>query len=299
MPSGSTPQRLRDVLGSGERSFSFEFFPPKDDEGERRLWTAIRELEPLAPTFVSVTYGAGGGTRDRTVRITDRIATETTLRPVGHLTCVAQDVDELRTVVGQYANAGVRDILALRGDPPGGLGAPWQPHPGGLEHAAQLVELVRSLGDFTVGVAAFCEGHPEAADLEHDARVLANKARAGAEFAVTQLFFRAEDYFALVDRAAAVGCDIPIVPGIMPVTNLRQVQRFAELSGAALPPAVTVRLEPWRDDPAALRAAGVELATELCQTLLAGGAPGLHYYTLNRSTATREIHAALGVSAGR
>jgi methylenetetrahydrofolate reductase (NADPH) len=298
MAYGPSGQRLRDVIGSGKRSFSFEFFPPKDDEGERLLWTAIRELEPLAPTFVSVTYGAGGGTRDRTVRITDRIATETTLRPVGHLTCVGQGVDQLRAIVGQYASGGVRDILALRGDPPGGPGAPWRSHPGGLEHAAQLVELVRSLGDFTVGVAAFCEGHPEASSLEQDARVLADKARAGAQFAVTQLFFRAEDYFALVDRAAAVGCDIPIVPGIMPVTNLRQVQRFAELSGAAVPATVTDRLEPLRDDPVALRTAGVELATELCQALLAGGAPGLHYYTLNRSTATREIHAALGVSVG-
>ncbi len=198
MTDRPSPQaaRLRDVLRSGRRSFSFEFFPPKDDEGERRLWTAIRELEPLAPTFVSVTYGAGGSTRGRTVRITDRIATETTLRPVGHLTCVGQDVDELRTVVGQYADAGVRDVLALRGDPPGGPGAAWESHPGGLEHAVELVELVRSLGDFTVGVAAFCEGHPEAASLQHDARVLADKARAGAEFAVTQLFFRPEDYFA-------------------------------------------------------------------------------------------------------
>jgi len=291
------PQRLRDVLGSGERSFSFEFFPPKDDDGERRLWTAIRELEPLAPTFVSVTYGAGGGTRGRTVRITDRIATETTLRPVGHLTCVGQDVAAIRTVVGQYAAAGVHDLLTLRGDPPGGPGSPWEPHPGGLEHAAQLVALVRSLGDFTVGVAAFCEGHPEAASLADDARVLAEKARAGAEFAVTQLFFRAEDYFALVERAAAAGCDIPIVPGIMPVTNLRQVRRFAELSGAAVPAGVTDRLEPLREDPRALRTAGVELAVELCEALLAGGAPGLHYYTLNRSTATREIHAALGVTA--
>ena len=298
MAQAPTPSpRLRDVLGSGRRSFSFEFFPPKDDDGERRLWTAIRELEPLAPTFISVTYGAGGSTRGRTVRITDRIATETTLRPVGHLTCVSQGVDELRTVVGQYADAGVRDILALRGDPPGGPDAPWQSHPGGLEHAVQLVELVRSLGDFTVGVAAFCEGHPEAQTLEADARVLAEKARAGAEFAVTQLFFRAEDYFRLVDRAAAAGCDIPIVPGIMPVTNLRQVQRFAELSGAEVPSEVTDRLEPLHDDPIALREAGVQVAIELCDALLSGGAPGLHYYTLNRSTATREIHAALGVAA--
>jgi len=294
---GSAPRRLRTLLRTGQRSFSFEFFPPKDDEGERRLWTAIRELEPLAPTFVSVTYGAGGSTRGRTVRITRGIAAQTTLRPVGHLTCVRQNVDEMRAVVGQYADAGVRDLLVLRGDPPGGPGTPWESHPGGLEHAVELVELVRSLGDFTVGVAAFCEGHPEAVNLDADAQVLAAKARAGAEFAVTQLFFRAGDYFALVDRAAAAGCDIPIVPGIMPVTNLRQVQRFAELSGTAVPPEVTERLAPVGDDPVALRATGVQIATELCAALLDGGAPGLHYYTLNRSTATREIHAALGIPA--
>lgn len=286
--------RLREVFASGLRSFSFEFFPPRDDAGERRLWTAIRQLEPLAPTFVSVTYGAGGSTRERTVRITDRIATETTLRPLGHLTCVGQEVAELRRVVGQYADAGVRGVVALRGDPPGGPSATWQSHPGGLEHAVQLVELVRSLGDFDVGVAAFCEGHPEAIDLDADALVLADKARAGADFAATQLFFRVEDYLALTDRVARLGCEIPIVPGIMPVTNLAQVERFAGLSGSRVPPEVVERLAPYADDPAALRKAGVEVAAEMCERLLAEGAPGLHYYTLNRSTATREIHAALG-----
>ncbi len=298
MPTDSSPRdRLRDVLTSGGRSFSFEFFPPKDDAGERRLWTAIRELEPLAPTFVSVTYGAGGSTRDRTVRITAGIAEHTTLRPVGHLTCVGQDVAALRTVIGRYADAGVRDVLALRGDPPEGPGSLWRSHPGGLDRAVQLVELARSLGDFTVGVAAFCQGHPEAGGLEADARILADKQRAGADFAITQLFFRADEYFRLVDRAAAAGCDLPIVPGIMPITNLGQVQRFAELSGSAVPPEVVERLEPVRDDPQALRAEGVQVAVELCAALLDGGAPGLHYYTLNRSTATRQIHAALGFTA--
>ncbi len=292
---GSRALRLRQVFASGRRSFSFEFFPPKDDAGERTLWTTIRRLEPLAPTFVSVTYGAGGSTRDRTVRITDRIAAETTLRPVAHLTCVGHDVDELRAVVGQYADAGVRAVLALRGDPRGGLGSPWEPHPGGLDRAVDLVRLVKSLGDFDIGVAAFPEGHPEAADLDADAQVLAAKADAGADFAVTQLFFRPEDYLGLVDRVRARGCDIPVVPGIMPITNLSQVQRFARLSGSAVPHDVVARLSPYADDPVAVRAAGVELATVLCDRLLAEGAPGLHYYTLNRSTATREIHARLGV----
>jgi methylenetetrahydrofolate reductase (NADPH) len=294
---GLQQRRLREVFASGDLSFSFEFFPPKDDAGERQLWIAMRQLEPLTPTFVSVTYGAGGSTRDRTVRITDRIAAETTLRPVGHLTCVGHSRDELRRVVGQYADAGVRDVLALRGDPPRGLGAPWTPAPNGLDHAVELVELVRSLGDFDVGVAAFPEGHPEAADLDSDARVLADKAQAGADFAVTQLFFRVENYLRLVERVRRLGCELPIVPGIMPITSLKQVQRFAELSGAKIPREVLDELTPLADDPAAVRAAGVALATRLCDGLLAEGAPGLHYYTLNRSTATREIHAQLGVSA--
>ena len=287
--------RLREVFASGRRSFSFEFFPPRDDAGERRLWTTIRQLEPLRPTFVSVTYGAGGSTRDRTVRVTGRIATDTTLRPVGHLTCVGHGVDELRRVVGQYAAAGVHDLLALRGDPAGGPGTPWVSHPGGLDRAVQLVELVRSLGDFTVGVAAFPEKHPEATDLASDAEILVAKARAGADYAVTQFFFRPADYLDLVERVRALGCDIPIVPGIMPITNLAQVQRMAQLSGCAVPDEVLGRLAPCADDPESVRAAGVDIAIELCDRLLAEGAPGLHYYTLNTSTATREIHAALNV----
>ncbi|MGH3365830.1 MAG: methylenetetrahydrofolate reductase [NAD(P)H] [Nocardioidaceae bacterium] len=284
-----------ELVAGGERSFSFEFFPPKDDEGERVLWKAIRELEPLHPTFVSVTYGAGGSTRDRTVRVTEHIAADTTLTPVGHLTCVGHSRDELRSVVGAYAAAGVRNVLALRGDPPGGPGTAWVRHPEGFDYAVDLVGLVRELGQFCVGVAAFPEKHPEALDLDADAKVLAAKAAAGADFAVTQFFFRVDDYFALLDRAAAHGCTIPVIPGIMPITNLRQIQRFAQLSGSDVPPEVVERLEPFGDDPAAVRSAGIELATELCDLLLAGGAPGLHFYTLNRSRATREIFANLSL----
>lgn len=289
MPSTS----LSADLASAGPSFSFEFFPPKDDAGERALWTAIRELEVLRPTFVSVTYGAGGSTRDRTVRITERISTETTLRPVGHLTCVQQSRDEMRRVIGQYAAAGVTNVLALRGDPPGGPGQPWERGPDGLDYAVDLVEMVVGLGRFCVGVAAFPGGHPEAEDLEHDARVLARKAEAGAEFAVTQFFFRPDDYFELVDRARGYGCDIPILAGIMPITNLRQITRFAELSGAEVPQEVVARIEPHGDDPVAVRDAGTEVATELCGELLAGGAPGLHFYTLNRSRATQQIFGNL------
>jgi len=284
---------VRELLRSGERSFSFEFFPPKDEEGERRLWRAIRELEPLQPTFVSVTYGAGGSTRDRTVRITEGIAEDTSLTPVGHLTCVGHSRETLRSVIGSYAAAGVRNVLALRGDPPEGPTAPYAPHPEGLNYALELVELTKSLGDFCVGVAAFPEGHPSAADLDADARVLAQKARAGADFAITQLFFRADDYFRLVDRVVHHGADIPIIPGIMPITNLAQITRMAELSGAALPQEVVQRVSRHGDDPAAVRAAGIETATALCDELLAGGAPGLHFYTLNRSRATRDIFAGL------
>jgi len=289
---------LSELLAGPGRSFSFEFMPPKDEAGERQLWQTLRELEPLAPTFVSVTYGAGGSTRERTIRVTEGIATHTTLRPVGHLTCVGHSRDELRTIIGQYADAGVRNLLALRGDPPGGPGQPWQAHPEGLNYARDLVELIRELGDFCVGVAAFPQVHPEASDGDADARVLAAKAQAGAEFAITQMFFEADDYFALVERVARLGCDIPVIPGIMPITSLPQVSRMATFSGRPLPEHIVERLEKLADDPAAVRAAGVDIASALGDRLLAGGAPGLHFYTMNRSTATREIYANLAVSIG-
>lgn len=280
-------------LVSGEPVFSFEFFPPKTDEGERQLWTAISELAPLAPTFVSVTYGAGGSTRDRTVRITSRILAETGMDAVAHLTCVGSTEAELREVLASYQRAGITNLLALRGDPPGGPGGVWTPVPGGLSHADELVRLAKHVGDFTVGVAAFPEGHPESSDLVADARVLAAKQHAGASFAITQFFFRAEDYFALVDRAARHGVTMPILPGLMPVTNVRQIERFAVLSGAAFPAGLAARFHAIADDPAAVVDLGIEVATELGSALLAGGAPGLHFYTLNRSTATREIYSRL------
>jgi methylenetetrahydrofolate reductase (NADPH) len=293
MPGGA--DTVRHLIDAGEKSFSFEFFPPKDEAGERQLWTALRELEALQPTFVSVTYGAGGSTRDRTVRVTQQIAADTSMTPMAHLTCVGHSREELRTVVGAYADAGVRNVLALRGDPPAGPGSPWTPTEGGLTYASELVALVRSLGDFSVGVAAFPEGHREAASVEEDARILRIKQDAGAEFAVTELFFRPADYFALLDRGEKVGVEIPVLPGIMPITSLRQIQRMAELSGREVPAEVVSRFDGV-SEPADVRAIGIEIATELCETLLAGGAPGLHFYTLNRSKATREIYANLRVA---
>jgi methylenetetrahydrofolate reductase (NADPH) len=294
MPGGAVT--VRELIDAGERSFSFEFFPPKDAAGERTLWTALRELEALRPTFVSVTYGAGGSTRDRTVAITQRIAQETTMTPMAHLTCVGHTVDELRSIIGTYADAGIRNVMALRGDPPTGPGTPWVATEGGLRYASELVRLTRSLGSFGVGVAAFPEGHREAESLEADARVMHLKQEAGADFAVTDMFFRAEDYFGLLDRCAAAGVDFPILPGIMPITNLGQVQRMAQLSGREVPPEVVARVARFDGDPAAVRAEGVQIATEMCDRLLAGGAPGLHFYTLNRSRGTREIYAGLGVT---
>jgi len=295
MPGGA--ETIRDLIAAGERSFSFEFFPPKDEAGERQLWKALRELEGLQPTFVSVTYGAGGSTRDRTVRVTERIGQETSMTPLGHLTCVGHSRETLRSVIGSYADAGVRNVLALRGDPAAGPAAPFEKHPQGLRYALELVEMTRSLGDFCVGVAAFPEGHPSATSLDADAQVLAAKARAGADFAITQLFFRPGDYFRLVERVSALGADIPVIPGIMPITSLTQITRMAELSGAAIPHEIVARVSKYGDDPAVVRAEGIRIATELCDTLLAGGAPGLHFYTLNRSKATREIYASLRAPA--
>ncbi len=285
---------VADLLQTSDRPlFSFEFYPPKDEAQQRQLWQTIRELESLGPDFVSVTYGASGSTRDRTIVATEAIALHTTMRSMAHLTCASQSRDQLRRVIGSYAAAGVRHVLTIRGDMPGGPGVPWERHPDGLGNATELVAMVCELGDFCVGVAAFVDPHPENNDADLDARILVDKARAGAKFAITQLFFDAGDYFALVRRVRALGSDIPIIPGIMPITNARQVERFAELSGAALPAAVTERIDAVADDADEVRRAGIAIATELSETLLAGGAPGLHFYTQNRSRATREIYANL------
>jgi methylenetetrahydrofolate reductase (NADPH) len=282
-------------LNTQRTVFSVEFFPPRNDEEERILWRAIRELEPLDPAFVSVTYGAGGSSRDRTIRTTGRIAAETTLTPMAHLTAVKHSVAELRNVVGWYAASGVRNILAIRGDPPGDPYGEWITHPEGVTYAEELVHLVRELGDFCVGVAAFPHGHPRSADLDTDVEHLVRKIRAGAEFAIAQLFLRPEYFLRLRDRMTARGCHVPLVPGVMPITTPRVLAKFGELAGIPIPRDIADRLESFADDPVGFRAAGVELATGLCRRLIAEGVPALHFYTLNRSKATREVVANLGL----
>lgn len=287
---------LGDILRQGDHSFSFEFFPPKDEAGEEQLWNAIRALEPYRPTFVSVTYGAGGSTRNKTVAITGRIARETSMVPMAHLTCVGHTREELEAILDTYIAEGVFHVMALRGDPREGPSAEWTPTDGGLNYALELVELARTRGDFRIGVAAFPEGHPGAESLDLDADRLVAKANAGAEFAVTQMFFRAEDYFGLVERVRARGVDIPILPGIMPILNLNAIRRQGELIGTSVPEEIVARLTAAGPDPVAVRAEGIKLAAELCEELLDGGAPGLHFYTLNRSKATLEIFEALRIT---
>jgi methylenetetrahydrofolate reductase (NADPH) len=283
------PTTVAGLLAAGT-TYSFEFFPPRDDAAEAQLARTLGELEPLRPSFVSITYGAGGSTRDRTQRLVVDILRRSSMTPMAHLTCVGHRRAELAGILARYRRDGVENVLALRGDPPAGASLP----DGELRHAIELVELARELGPFSVGVAAHPEGHPQAPDRATDRRHLAAKL-SRADFAVTQFFFRCADYLRLVDDLAALGVDKPVIPGIMPVTNVAQIERFAALSGAEVPAGLRHRLHGAAGDPAEVRRIGVSAATELCADLLAAGAPGLHFYTLNRSTATREIWGLLGL----
>jgi len=284
---------ISDLLAGG-RTYSFEFFPPRTDEAERQLEKTLHELEPLGPSFVSVTYGAGGSTRERTRDIVLRINRDTSMTAMAHLTCAGHTRAELADIVTGYRDNGVENILALAGDPPMvAEGTP--PPPGDLRYASELVGLIRSLGEFCVGVAAHPELHPRSAgDRAADRDNLAAKLRL-ADFGVTQFFFRATDYLAMVDDLAVRGVDTPVIPGIMPVTNAGQIQRFAQMAGAAFPADLAARIGAVEDQPDEVRRIGVEVATQLCRDLLDAGAPGLHFYTLNRSPATREIYANLGL----
>jgi methylenetetrahydrofolate reductase (NADPH) len=275
-------------------TYSFEFFPPKDVEGEERLWAAMSQLESIAPDFISVTYGAGGSTRDRTIRITSEITARTHIPTVAHLTCVGSTRDDLIEILGKYRDAGIKSILALRGDPTGGPRAPWTPTSNGLSHADELVTLAAEFGGFTIGVAAFPDGHPASdGDFSHDIEVLIEKERRGATFATTQFFFEVDKWKSLVDKLEAKGSSLPIIPGILPVTNVKQLNRMAELSGTPIPASVSEAFAKVEDNPEDVRKLGVDIATKLCQELLEAGAPGLHFYTMNTSTATREIYSQI------
>jgi methylenetetrahydrofolate reductase (NADPH) len=282
--------RVSELLAAG-RTYSFEFFPPKTDGAQLSLGRAIAELEPLAPSFVSVTYGAGGGTRQRTREVVVWVRRETSINPMAHLTCFGHTRDQVRTILDDYCAAGIENILALGGDPPADAdGAA----PSDYMYATDLLDDIIPRDEFSIGVAAHPEVHPRSPDRTTDRRLLAAKLRR-ADFAITQFFFEAQHYLRLVDELDHLGVTKPVIPGIMPITNAGQMARMAVLSGAALPTWLTDRLEGL-DDPADVRRIGVDVATRLCAELLQAGAPGLHFYTLNRSTATREIYANLGLA---
>ena len=280
------------IQSSGEPVFSFEFFPPRTPEGEVTLRETLALLRDLSPSFVSVTYGAGGTTRARTVEITKWIKQELGIEAMAHLSCVGEPVERLREILDEIGEAGIENVLALRGDAPRGE-TEWKPHPGGLHYSTELAALISEDYGYCIGAACFPEVHPEAADLASDLRFLKEKVAAGARFLVTQLFFDNELYFDFVRQARAVGIDVPIVAGIMPITNVKQITTITGMCGATIPPGVMAELERRADDPDAVLQFGVAYAAQQCADLLRRGAPGIHFYTLNRSPATRAILSSL------
>lgn len=288
--------RIDHLLALGSPLFSFEFFPPKDDAGAERLFATIAALGALEPAFVSVTHGAGGSERDdRTVRLVERIRRETGLLPMAHLTCRDSTVADLLDEIRQYQAVGIDNVLALRGDPPNGEGT-FIPHQGGLRYGSELVQLLTDSADLCVGAACSPEKHVESASLDDDVSAALNKVEAGARFLITQLFFDNAVYFGFVARARAAGINVPIIPGIMPITNVDQVYRFTAKIGASIPVELRAALESRADDPAAVLQLGVAWATLQCSELLRAGAPGVHFITLNRSPATRAILSALRIA---
>jgi methylenetetrahydrofolate reductase (NADPH) len=284
--------RISDALAAQRPFFSFEFFPPKSDEACEQLLETARTLRELRPAFVSVTYGAGGSTRARTVEVSKRIRSEVGLNVMAHVTCVGSSRSDLRSLLGDLESAGIENVLALRGDPPRDQPAFVQPA-GGFAHADELVAMIKRNYDFCVGGACHPEKHAEAPDLATDLEHLKGKADAGAEFLITQLFFENDKYFSFVDRARAKGIHVPILPGIMPITNYEQIKRFTALCGATIPPKLLVELEERKSEPKAVEDLGVAFATLQCADLLRRGAPGIHFYTLNKSPASRAIVSSL------
>jgi methylenetetrahydrofolate reductase (NADPH) len=284
--------RIDRILEQQRPVFSFEFFPPKTDEGQRTLEATLAELKEDRPEYVSVTYGAGGSTRERTVEITKWIKQDLGIEAMAHLSCVGEPKERLGEILRELEAAGIDNVLALRGDPPRGE-TEWKPHPGGLDYSVELIDLIRADFDFCIGAACFPEVHPEAPNIEEDLRYAKRKVDTGATFLITQLFFDNELYFDFVEEARAAGISVPLVPGIMPITNYKQIKTITGMCGATIPPELERELNERADDPEAVAELGVAYATLQCSDLLARGAPGVHFYTLNKSPATRAILAAL------
>ena len=275
-------------------SYSVEIFPPKDEEGEKRLWEAAELLRKISLKFISVTYGAGGSTRDRTIKITKEIKSKTGINTVAHLTCVGSTKDELKKILEQYKNAGISSLLALRGDPPGGPSAEWITTPGGFSHSDQLVELAREFGGFEIGVAAFPDGHPSSkGNFQQDLEVLIRKEQLGATFATTQFFFQVENYYRLIESLQKSGSQLKVIPGILPITNVKQLNRMVELSGTTIPPSIREKIDSI-DNPDDVKKYGIEISTKMALDLLNFGAPGIHFYTMNSADSTMAIAKNIG-----
>ena len=275
-------------------SYSVEIFPPKDEEGEKRLWEAAELLRKISLKFISVTYGAGGSTRDRTIKITKEIKSKTGINTVAHLTCVGSTKDELKKILEQYKNAGISSLLALRGDPPGGPSAEWITTPGGFSHSDQLVELASEFGGFEIGVAAFPDGHPSSkGNFQQDLEVLIRKEQLGATFATTQFFFQVENYYRLIESLQKSGSQLKVIPGILPITNVKQLNRMVELSGTKIPPSIREKIDSI-ENPDDVKKYGIEISTKMALDLLNFGAPGIHFYTMNSADSTMAIAKNIG-----
>ncbi|WP_029519955.1 methylenetetrahydrofolate reductase [NAD(P)H] [Persephonella sp. IF05-L8] len=284
--------KISEILKQVKRSISFEFFPPKTAEGEEALFRTIKELEFIHPTFVSITYGAGGTTRERTIRVVKKIHTQTNLTVMAHQTCIGHTRKEIIDILSQYKEIGVQNILALRGDIPQGQEETFVFPPDGCRYANELVSLIReTFGDwFSIGVAAYPEGHPESPDLDTDIHYFKKKVEAGAEFAITQMFFDNRYFYNYIEKLQKEGIDIPVIPGIMPITNFKQIKKFADMCGATIPGELIQKLQAVADKPEEIEKIGIDYAIQQCEDLLKNGVKGLHFYTLNKSKATIEIY---------